>query len=83
MDAALERKDGEKERLAEQKDILKDDTSGDSISTATDERKNSDAHPVDEDLEEWEPLPPKILMEDKNAVPLEMRSQIQMYATTE
>jgi len=30
-----------------------------------------------------EPKPPKILMENLNAVPLELRSQIQMYAPTE
>ncbi|KAJ3518062.1 hypothetical protein NLJ89_g103 [Agrocybe chaxingu] len=34
-------------------------------------------------LEEWEPKPPKVLMEDPNATPLELRSQIQMYAATE
>lgn len=31
----------------------------------------------------WEPRPPKILMEDPNATPLELRSQIQLYATNE
>ncbi|KAJ7284012.1 Alpha/Beta hydrolase protein [Mycena rebaudengoi] len=31
----------------------------------------------------WEPRPPKVLMKDPNAVPLELRSQIQLYATTE
>ena len=31
----------------------------------------------------WEPKPPKVLMENSNAVPLELRSQIQMYAPTE
>ncbi|CAA7260033.1 unnamed protein product [Cyclocybe aegerita] len=34
-------------------------------------------------LDEWEPKPPKVLMEDPNATPLELRSQIQMYAATE
>ena len=31
----------------------------------------------------WEPKPPKVLMQDSNSTPLELRSQIQMYAATE
>lgn len=31
----------------------------------------------------WEPKPPKLLMQDPKAIPLELRSQIQLYATTE
>ncbi|KAI0368056.1 alpha/beta-hydrolase [Pilatotrama ljubarskyi] len=31
----------------------------------------------------WEPKPPKVLMENPNATPLELRAQIQLYATTE
>ena len=31
----------------------------------------------------WEPKPPKVLMDDPNATPLELRSQIQIYATNE
>lgn len=34
-------------------------------------------------LEFWEPKPPKVLMEDPNATPWELRAQIQLYATTE
>lgn len=37
----------------------------------------------DYDIDFWEPKPPKVLMENNNAVPLELRSQIQLYATTE
>lgn len=37
----------------------------------------------DYDVEFWEPKPPKVLMEDSDAVPLELRAQIQLYATTE
>ncbi|THH16438.1 hypothetical protein EW146_g4194 [Bondarzewia mesenterica] len=37
----------------------------------------------DEDLEKWEPKPPKVLMEDPDATPLELRAQIQQYATNE
>ncbi len=33
--------------------------------------------------EALEPLPPKVLMKDPNATPLELCSQIQLYATTE
>ncbi|EIN10888.1 alpha/beta-hydrolase [Punctularia strigosozonata HHB-11173 SS5] len=32
---------------------------------------------------EWEPKPPKVLMEDPLATPLELRAQIQIYATNE
>lgn len=31
----------------------------------------------------WEPKPPKVLMDDPHARPLELRSQIQLYATNE
>ncbi|KAI0700770.1 alpha/beta-hydrolase [Cytidiella melzeri] len=31
----------------------------------------------------WEPKPPKVLMEDPDAQPLELRGQIQLYATNE
>ncbi|KAF9464372.1 hypothetical protein BDZ94DRAFT_1256294 [Collybia nuda] len=37
----------------------------------------------DYDVDFWEPKPPKVLMEDPDAVPLELRAQIQLYATTE
>jgi hypothetical protein len=37
----------------------------------------------DYDVDFWEPRPPKVLMEDPNAVPLELRAQIQLYAMTE
>ncbi|KAF9076850.1 hypothetical protein BDP27DRAFT_1254731 [Rhodocollybia butyracea] len=44
---------------------------------------SSSADGEDPDIDLWEPKPPKVLMEDPNAVPLELRSQIQQYATTE
>lgn len=34
-------------------------------------------------LSYWEPKPPKVLMKDPNEQPLELRSQIQIYATNE
>ncbi|KAK7061901.1 alpha beta-hydrolase [Favolaschia claudopus] len=37
----------------------------------------------DYDIENWEPKPPKVLMNDRNATPLELNGQIQLYATTE
>ncbi|KAH6915136.1 lipase/esterase [Coprinopsis sp. MPI-PUGE-AT-0042] len=37
----------------------------------------------DGDTEYWEPKPPKVLMDSKDKVPLELRSQIQQYAMTE
>ncbi|GLB33981.1 putative steryl acetyl hydrolase [Lyophyllum shimeji] len=37
----------------------------------------------DYELSSWEPKPPKVMMQDPNAVPLELHSQIQLYATTE
>ena len=42
---------------------------------------SSTLDPEDDDL--LEPRPPKVLMENSNVTPLEVRSQIQMYATTE
>ncbi|KAL0570091.1 hypothetical protein V5O48_011866 [Marasmius crinis-equi] len=37
----------------------------------------------DYDIDRWEPKPPKVFMKDPDAVPLELRSQIQHYATNE
>lgn len=35
------------------------------------------------DIDLWEPKPPKVRMDDPKAIPLELRSQIQLYATME
>jgi hypothetical protein len=35
------------------------------------------------DIDRWEPKPPKVLMDDPNSKPLELHSQIQLYATNE
>jgi len=56
-------------------------SSGD-VSPVSSTIQNSDAL-GDLEIEQWEPKPPKILMENPNAIPLELRSQIQMYASTE
>lgn len=37
----------------------------------------------DNALSFWEPKPPKVLMKDPNDTPLELRGQIQLYATNE
>ncbi|KAI0065802.1 alpha/beta-hydrolase [Artomyces pyxidatus] len=44
-----------------------------------------DLHPdIDlEQMDKWEPKPPKVLMKDPTASPLEIRAQIQQYATNE
>ncbi|KAJ7068464.1 alpha beta-hydrolase [Mycena amicta] len=44
-----------------------------------------DATKLDEDydIDYWEPRPPKVQMTDSDAVPLELYSQIQLYATNE
>ena len=42
-------------------------------------KEDIDCHDVDY----WELKPPRVLMENPNAVPLELRSQIHLYATTE
>ncbi len=49
------------------------------------ESKHENDHDLDPDisLDMWEPKPPKVLMLDPNATPLELRAQIQLYATTE
>ena len=35
------------------------------------------------DKDDWHPKPPKVLMKDPESTPLELRSQIQLYATNE
>ncbi|KAF9057965.1 hypothetical protein BJ165DRAFT_1424900 [Panaeolus papilionaceus] len=45
--------------------------------------RTSDASNNEEDFYRWEPKPPKVLMKDPDTIPLELRSQIQMYAATE
>lgn len=37
----------------------------------------------DDALSFWEPKPPKVLMKNPNDTPLELRGQIQLYATNE
>lgn len=58
-------------------------TDGSSTAGADDENTESANENLDIALDFWEPKPPKVLMEDPNAVPWELRAQIQLYATTE
>lgn len=44
---------------------------------------SSDSIPDLDDIDFWQPNPPKVLMKNPQDVPLELRSQIQHYATTE
>ncbi|KAG1815580.1 uncharacterized protein BJ212DRAFT_1357329 [Suillus subaureus] len=44
---------------------------------------SSDSIPDLDDIDFWQPTPPKVLMKNPRDVPLELRSQIQHYATTE
>ena len=48
-------------------------------------RSSPDSVPEDAeaDVDYWEPKPPKVLMQDPNVTPWELRAQIQLYATTE
>ena len=46
-------------------------------------KRAQDESSPDYDPDFWEPKPPKVLMNDPNARPLELRSQIQLYATNE
>lgn len=57
---------------------------GDSHTPIGDSEKQDEQDPNHDLAEEfWEPKPPKVLMDDPNAIPLELRAQIQLYATTE
>ncbi|KAF5333486.1 hypothetical protein D9611_002644 [Ephemerocybe angulata] len=47
------------------------------------EGRSVDVKSPEEIIEDWEPKPAKVLMENPSQTPLELRSQIQMYATTE
>lgn len=64
-----------------------DATSGSGQSTAVGspdvQGDDGKAEVTEEDLDRWEPKPPKVLMNDPNAVPLEVLAQIQQYATNE
>lgn len=78
---------GTEEQIKTQEEMLDQDDTGPSISEEADAESDRPGNFKKElesyGLDHWEPNPPKIMMEDPNAHPLELRSQIQMYATTE
>jgi hypothetical protein len=51
--------------------------------TRVDSTVGGEAKSEPDDVERWEPKPPKVLMNEPDAVPLEVLSQIQQYATNE
>ncbi|KAF8076580.1 alpha/beta-hydrolase [Lyophyllum atratum] len=53
------------------------------ISRPPSSQKTAEEDKDDYDIDLWEPKPPKVMMGDPDAVPLELRSQIQLYAATE
>ncbi|EJD01135.1 lipase/esterase [Fomitiporia mediterranea MF3/22] len=63
-----------------QKDMLNYDGDAREINEST---RTLPEQPDEKEARSWYPKPPKVLMEDPNAVPLELRSQIQLYATNE
>lgn len=78
------KRDGSPDKVETQGEMLESYPGSSEASSSSDTTKGkSREKPDDDDFEKWEPLAPKILMEDMDAVPLEMRAQIQMYATTE
>ncbi|KJA29849.1 hypothetical protein HYPSUDRAFT_31857 [Hypholoma sublateritium FD-334 SS-4] len=75
------------EKIKAQEEMLKEDDTESFISekviSGSDRPGKIEEELENHGLDHWEPNPPKIMMEDPNAHPLELRSQIQMYATTE
>ncbi|KAG5652411.1 hypothetical protein H0H81_005059 [Sphagnurus paluster] len=68
------------EKVQNQREMYEDVTED----TTTPSSGDSPEQSVDEyNIDFWEPKPPKVLMDDPDAVPLELRAQIQLYATTE
>lgn len=58
-------------------------SSSDTSGTKVDQSPEKGSEDCKKDAKDWEPKYAKVLMENPNATPLEIRSQIQMYATTE
>lgn len=84
--------DLEEENVKTQKTMLREDNDEKNnlpqqppkVSPALSQKVVRDDDPnYDDALYFWEPKPPKVLMDDPNATPLELRSQIQIYAMNE
>ena len=75
------------EQIKTQEEMLKDADSepsiGEDAGSESDRPGKIEKELENHGLDHWEPNPPKIMMENPNTRPLELRSQIQMYATTE
>ncbi|KAJ7498735.1 Alpha/Beta hydrolase protein [Mycena latifolia] len=70
----------------EEEFVPEDDQNQTRRETSTSESRSSSADMADSDdydVDHWEPRAPKVQMNDPNALPLELKSQIQLYATTE
>ncbi|KAK0206338.1 hypothetical protein DFS33DRAFT_1372681 [Desarmillaria ectypa] len=68
------------------KEILQSDAlNGHAAETSAplDQRRHQDDLPKEILHGDFQPKPPKVLMDNRNVIPLELKSQIQMYATTE
>ncbi|TFK71796.1 alpha/beta-hydrolase [Pluteus cervinus] len=84
-DDPTQRQELSPEQVKSQSDML-DSSAGPDLrashpsSSASDEAHNN---ALLRDTNSWEPKPPKVLMKDPNAIPWEIGSQIQLYATTE
>ena len=54
-----------------------------SSNTAPTRSSEATSETLHEQAKSWDPQPPKVLMEDPDAIPLELLTQIQLYATNE
>jgi hypothetical protein len=73
--------DEDGESVKKQAEMLRQGDDHESPGKDGDAEKSGDNS--EDDLDVYEPRPPKVLMNDSNAIPMELRSQIQMYATNE
>ncbi|KAK7695761.1 hypothetical protein QCA50_000398 [Cerrena zonata] len=64
-------------------DQISVDVSSSGVSNVSVDSKQGDKTPGFESIDLWEPKPPKVLMKNPNDQPLEIHSQIQLYATNE
>lgn len=71
-----------KDRLEEER-VAKNQSSRETSTFEPSSKEAEVAEMDDYDIDHWEPRPPKVQMNNPDAPPLELRSQIQLYATTE
>lgn len=75
--------DGHADRVETGSDGDSQSNSGSTSNSDTDSKADSDDLEWGADPSTWEPKPPKVLMENPDTTPLELLSQIQIYATNE